>query len=76
MEKMEDYCLQNNHLIRVWMLGSFTKQRGRGGEEVKYKGHKSRRYLLEWPALKRGCAHFFFSAGLNRWAAVSGMKEL
>ena len=58
------------------MAGSFIELRGRGGEEVKYKGHKSRSYLLEWPALKRECAHFFFSAGLNRRAASDCLCEL
>ena len=32
-------CL--NHLIRVWMPGSFTEQRGRGSEEIKLKRHLS-----------------------------------
>ena len=52
--------------IRVWMLGFFTKQKGRGGEKVKYKGHKSCKHLLEWPALGREC-NFFLPVAIHSW---------
>ena len=66
MENRGDYCLQNNHLIRVWMPGSFTKQRGRRGKEVKYKGRKFCKHLLEWPALGREC-NFFLPVAILNW---------
>ena len=44
---------QHNDLIGVWMSGSFIEsERGRG-EEIQYKGHKSWKYLLEWPDSER-----------------------
>ena len=33
---------QNNHLIGVWMPGSFIEQRERGNEELKSKGRIDR----------------------------------
>ena len=30
-----------SHLLGVWMPASFIEQRGRGGEEIKKKGHLS-----------------------------------
>ena len=39
--KTDDGRLCLNHLIRVWMTGSFTEQRGRESEEIKLKRHLS-----------------------------------
>ena len=41
---------QNNHLLGVWMPGSFIGQR----EVRNQKGNQSRKYLLEWPASPGG----------------------
>jgi len=41
---------QNNHLVGVWMPGSFIEQRERGNEELKSKGRIERE--MRWGIVK------------------------
>ena len=50
-------CL--NHLIRIWMPGSITEQRGKGSEEIKLKRHLSCK-------IEGDVFIFFFSAIIHR----------
>ena len=47
---------QNNHLIGVWMPGSFIEQRERGNEELKSKGRIDSEmwWGIKWKGLQSG----------------------
>ena len=57
---------QNNHLIRVWMPGSFTNQRWGEVRKQSKKTIKSCEHLLEWQTSGRGCVNFSLPA-IYRW---------
>ena len=57
---------QNNHLVGVWILGSFIEQEE---EEVRSKVKRplSFKYLLEWLTLGERCVNnLFFRAAVHR----------
>ena len=79
--------LQNNHLLGVWMPGSFIDQRKRINEELKSKGRIERemQWEVKWkglqsckaspgecPAFRRG----MLISSIHRWAGQVSLHEL
>ena len=76
---------QNNHLLGVWMPGSFIEQRERSNEELKSKGRIEReiRWGIKWKGLQSGdtspreCPTFrrgVWISSIHRWAGTSALS--
>ena len=78
---------QNNHLIGVWMSGSFMDQRERSNEELKSKGRRERE--IQWGSKVKGfsvsqktspreCPAFgkgILTPSIHRWAGTNYLSR-